>query len=220
MMRVLITREESEPLSTLLTGVGAVPVHEPLIELSATGLVPPGSSVDVVLVTSAAVVRFVPNLSQIIGQARVIAVGARTQDALEHCGVTVSAVGTRGGLDAIKLASIKPEETAWYVGAEEPSKALGLALEQQGWLRWPVYRNRAVDAAGNEPIQLDAVDIITFTSGSAVHAYVARFGLPQAAVVVIGSSTATVAETLGVTVNVVAAKPTMESLAEGVQTLL
>jgi uroporphyrinogen-III synthase len=220
MMRVLITREEAEPLSILLTEVGVVPVHEPLIELSATGIEPPGHYVDVVLITSAAVVRFVPNLSKAIGKARVVAVGARTKDALEHCGVTVSAVGSMGGLGALDLASIKPGETAWYVGAEEPSMALGMALEQEGWIRWPVYRNRFVATTKSESIQAEPVDIITFTSGSAVHAYVDRFGLPMAAVAVIGPSTASVASTLGVHVDVVASTPTMESLVEAIQTLL
>jgi uroporphyrinogen-III synthase len=219
MMRVLITREAAEPLSTLLRDVGATPIHLPLIELSATGARPPSSVPDAVLVTSAAVVRFVSDLAGTIGQARVVAVGPRTKDALEASGVEVAVVGSQGGLDAVNLASLKPGETAWYVGAEQPSIDLCAALDQAGWIRWPVYRSNAPDGSTIGRVEPDAVDVVTFASGSAVQAYVDRFGTPVAPVAVIGSSTASMAKSLGVSVNVVARTPTMESLVAAVRTL-
>ncbi|MAY80994.1 MAG: hypothetical protein CL930_09450, partial [Deltaproteobacteria bacterium] len=189
MMRVLITREMAEPLFSLLHHAGAEPVHLPLIELVSTNANPPSLAPDVVLVTSASVVRFVPNLAEKIGQARVVAVGDRTKKSLEMAGVSVTAVGCEGGVSAVALASLKAGETAWYVGAEEPSIGLDEALRQDGWLRWSVYRNVPPHSSAGSAVQQDDVDIVTFASGSSVRAYVELFGTPSAPVVVIGPST-------------------------------
>ncbi len=211
MPTVLITREHAEPLSDLLAERGVASTHVPMLRLTATGALAPSGSPRQVLVTSAAAVRFAPRLSEVVRGADVVAVGPATAAALEAVGVTVTSVGTSGGLAALSM--LQPETGAlWYIGAEQPSPGLAAALAQTAIHRWPVYGAEVL------PVSVDssAIDAVVFTSGRTIEAYVQANGLPDVPVAVLGPTTQGVAESLGVSVAVCAEQPTLVALADAV----
>ena len=215
MSRILVTREFAEPLAGLLVARGFDVVHVPLVALEPTHVGPPDSSPTVVVVTSAAVARFVPGLRRYIGGARVVAVGPVTADSLVSVGVEVADVGTQGGLGALARLQLKTGDVAWYVGAEKPSRQLAMALDEQDFQRWPVYRNICPEGSSNEVAVAD-FDGIAFTSGSAVQAFVEARGVPDCPVIALGHTTGEVATGLGVTVSAIAEHPSLEKLADAV----
>jgi len=217
-MRTLITRENPEPLAGQLSGLGLDSIHVPLVMLEATGLKPPPGVPEWALVTSAAVTRFAPQLDQILGNSKVVAVGNQTADALEGVGIKVAKVGEAGGIEALGLVGLVVDELCWYVGAEHPSVGLKEAMERRGVLHWPVYRN-CVPKDAVERLHSATYDCVTFASGSAVRAFVGSVGVPRVPVVVLGPSTKQAAESLGVRVAGMAAEPTMQSLAAAVNQL-
>ncbi len=213
MARVLITRESAEPLARCVRALGHTPVHIPLIELESTGEAPPLGCPGAVLLTSKATVRFVPNISDIIGQARVFAVGSATAAALRGCGIEPEYVGTSGGIVALHtLLAAAPEETVWFIGAREPSPQLERGLKDASAVSWHVYRNDRPDGY-ESTLECCDVDVITFTSASAVRAYVDVLGPPEGPVVVIGETTAAAARDAGARQVEVARDHTMEELA-------
>ena len=115
-LRVLITRESAEPLQGLLVQGGVEVVHVPLVAISATGAPVPSVSPDVIVVTSAAVVRCVPDLSMLLPDAPVAAVGEATASALDIIGIRSTWVGTTGGGDLIEGLP-DPQASLLYVGA-------------------------------------------------------------------------------------------------------
>jgi uroporphyrinogen-III synthase len=191
-------------------------VHVPLVALRATQRVPPDGRPTVALVTSAAVVRFVPRLAEHLDGARVVAVGQQTATALERAGVVIGSVGTSGGVDALGLLNVQVGDVAWYVGAEAPSDGLDTALKSTQIERWPVYVNEAPSGV-SERLAAAEFDCITFASGSAVRTFVAALGVPSDPVIVLGRSTRVVAESLGLAVAAVASKPTMSALVDAVE---
>ena len=217
MQSVLITSERDEPLASLLREAGFGSVHFPLVRLEATHEPPPAGYPSSVVITSAAVIRFIPDLKQYIGDATVVAVGSATASALRTAGVGVDRVGESGGVEAVSL--VRPSElaTCWYIGAAQPSAGLVAALTEQGIVRWAVYRN-----VGCEPVLAmmhEGFDVICFTSGSAVRSYFSSHGVPRQPVVVLGRSTADVAEELGMRVWRVADRPTLKSMVEAISSL-
>ena len=89
MLRVLITRATAAPMASMLRAAGAVPVHAPLLDLQPTGEPAPPGRPDIALITSAATAAAVPDLAQVLGGCRVVAVGLKTAAALEQHGVKV-----------------------------------------------------------------------------------------------------------------------------------
>ena len=218
MARILITREHAAPLSALMVDAGLRPVHIPLIRREATAAAVPDLAPDAVLVTSAAVTRFVPDLKRQIGDARVVAVGAATAQALIAARIQPSGVGQAGGIEALDRLAVGPGEVIWYIGAEQPSARLAMALESAKVHRWSVYRTvyRTHNATS---LRAADVSVVTFCSGSAVRAYVAAVGVPRCPVVVLGDSTAREADACGIRVAAVAAAPTLASLVDAVVAL-
>ena len=212
---MLITRERAEPLRSMLADQGHDCDHVPLIALRATAFPPPAGAPDAALITSASVSRFVPHLKKILGSAKVVAVGESTATSLSTIGVSVHRVGHGGGLAALELLDELAPTQGWYVGAEEPSEGLGEALKQRSLISWAVYRNE-VPGGIEMALRRSNFDAITFTSGSAVHAFVDAVGLPQVPVIVIGQSTRKVAESLGVQVTSSALEPNLASLVRAV----
>jgi uroporphyrinogen-III synthase len=217
MQSVLITSEREEPLASLLRDAGFKAIHCPHVRLEATHEQPPAGSPSVVVITSAAVPRFVPNLKEYIGAATVVAVGAATASALMAAGIDVGRVGEVGGVEAVGLVSPSELEGCWYIGAEYPSPGLTAALERKEIVRWSVYRN-----VGCEPVLAamdNGYDVICFTSGSAVRSHFRFHGVPSQPIVVLGPSTAEVAEEHGMRVRRVADRPTLKSMVDAVSSL-
>ena len=196
MAQVLITREFAQPLAGLLVANGHGVVHVPLVELVATGNEKPSVAPDAVLVTSQAVARFVPELAGCIGQARTAVVGQATASALRRVGVHAEYVGSAGGLDALAGLDIGQGECVWFIGAEDPSPKLAERLERLGVHRWSVYVNRVPVDAAKRLTQAD-YDVVTFTSASAVTAFVDGGGDVSTLAVVIGTTTEAAARSHG-----------------------
>ena len=218
-MKILITRESAEPLSSMLEEHGLETTHVPCVQLLATGLpAPHGPPPDAVLISSAAVVRFLPNLAAVIGNARVVAVGPSTANALVAQSVAVDNVGTQGGREALELLLQEGAVNPWYVGAKEPSEGLAAALRKTNLRRWSVYEN-VVPPDLSAKLSDESYDIVVFTSGSAVRAYVDAVGVPSVPVIVLGNSTKWVARDQGLTVDAVAENPTMAALVSAVRSV-
>lgn len=216
--RIAVTREHAEPLAGMLREAGAVPVHVPLLRLEATGAVAPAGRPDGVLVTSAAVARFVPDLRDRIGGSSVVAVGRKTARALERIGVHVAGTASDGGAEAVRrIDALLPEgAVAWYVGAEAPSPEVEEALERlvRPVRRWAVYRNLRPERAAAELRAALPLDVVTLASGSAARAWVEAGGPKDVAVAVIGRSTAKAARAVGLWVEAVAPEPSLEGLVQ------
>jgi len=182
------------------------------VELKPTEARPPSGAPDAALITSASVARFVPDLAARLGAARVVAVGPQTAGALHKLGVHVDGVGRAGGVEALDLLNPAEGEDAWYVGARAPSAALLKALDEKGFRRWSVY-DTVVPVGLKERLRHHPYDMVVFTSGSAVRAYVDAMGAPSVPVAVLGQTTSMEAAALGVKVTRVAAEPTLAALA-------
>ena len=196
MARVLITREHAQPLADLLVASGHGVTHVPLVELVATGLPRPSAAPDAVLMTSQAVARFAPDLADCIRQARTAVVGQATASALRCIGVHTHYVGTAGGLDALAGLEVTPQECVWFIGALHPSPKLAERLDRLGVHRWSVYENRVpVDA--KRRLKMAEYDVVTFTSSSAVAAFVNEGGDVHTPAVVLGATTETTARRAG-----------------------
>jgi len=218
MGRILITREHAEPLGSLIGEVGHDVVHVPLFTLEGTGAEMPGWRPDAVLVTSAATARFASGLSMVAAGADVFAVGLATADALAGVGISASSIGSGGGAEALELMLARGYRRCLYVGAAVPSAGLDAALSEARVERWAVYRNQRAPGAESE-LRNAEFDLVTFTSGSAVEAFVDAVGPPGVPAVVLGPSTRAAADARGVAVAAVASEPTLEALADAVRRL-
>ena len=215
MPTILITSERSELLSKMLTHRGFDVLHVPLVTLSGTGIRAPDGAPDDVLVTSAAVARFVPDLADQIRGARVFAVGPATASALQKIGVDIHHVGDSGGVEALKHLEATKGKLKWYIGAKEPSAELEQALRDTRVEHWPVYATTPlVDPDALTSLRADGV---CFTSGSAVKSFVQSAGVPRFSVFTIGPTTSMVAQQLGIRVTAMADRPSLTSLADAVQ---
>jgi len=216
----MITRAAAAPMDSMIRAAAAVPVHVPLLELLPTGQPPPTGCPDIALITSATTAGIVPGLAQQLAGSRVVAVGRKTAAALERGGVTVHTVGTAGGAQAVSLVttlwSAEPAGRIWSIGARALSPQLRQALDDAPWpfTHWPVYTNAPPSNAGSALAAVMPVDVVTFASGSAARTFAEHGALGGARVVVIGPSTAADVRAAGLTVDAVAAQPSLEALVE------
>lgn len=209
--RVLVTREELQPLGAALEARGLVPLHLPLVHLRPTGAPPPCPAPAQVLLTSAAGVTLAPGLREWVGSAVVVAVGAATAAAARAAGLAVAVVATGSGADA--LAQLDPTlGPTVFVGAAEPAPAVSAALATQALLHWPVYAREEGPPPG-VPVPAELA-LVTLASPSAARAWARLVGPSGPSVVVIGATTAEAARAAGLVVAGVAARPDLEALAE------
>ena len=199
---------------------GVTVIEVPLVGFEATGCaLPEVGPQDVVAYTSVNGVRFGGALAR--GAVRVVAVGPSTARALEQLGRPPDLVPDRalGSALAESLGSsisgcrvLLPRAEVVPPGLEQRLRDLGAEP-----VPVPVYRNVLPEDASAGLAGLDAVDAITFASGSAARHFVEAGGrIAGARVVVIGPSTARACEALGFDVAVVADPHTAEGLAEAV----
>ena len=214
-MRALITREYAEPLASMLATRRVSSIHVPCIRLVSTGNPCPVDCFESVLITSAAVVRFVPDVKNIIGSAKVFAVGHRTAASLTSNAVEVTYAGNGGGLEALEYMLAQTSSNQLHIGAKDPSPGLKLALMENRIDSWAVYKN-TVPAGLQGELSQCMYDAVVFTSGSAVRAYVDAVGTPTVPTVMLGRSTCSRAEALGVEATAVAREPTLEALVDAV----
>lgn len=189
-------------------------MHVPMLRLVGMGAQAPSGRPDHVLVTSAAAVRFATGLSEAVSEAKLVAVGPATAAALESAGLRVHLVGRSGGIAALEM--IPAGSCVWYVGAQQPSVGLDIALRARQVTRWAVYRAEMRPVV----VQDEGLDAVVFTSGRTIEAYVQANGVPRLPVVVLGPTTRGVADRLGVHVEACADEPTLNRLADAVASLL
>ena len=220
--RVLMGREQAEPLAGMLRAWGAAPVHVPMVELGATRFPPPHGRPDLLLVSSAATVRFAPQLAALGAPA--VAVGPATAAALQAIGVAVIAQGAEGGAAAVSL--LQEHRTvrggggmAWFVGAARPSAELQAALVRlpaESWRHWPVYDNQPADGLAARLEAVGPVDAVVLTSGTMATAWVHAGGpvhAAQALRIALGESTRAALVGVGWPPHAVSVTPTLPALA-------
>jgi uroporphyrinogen-III synthase len=215
--RVLITREIAEPLRGLLEAAGLQVVHVPLVLLQPTGRRAPMSSPAFVVVSSAAVVRFVPDLALRLRGVPIVAVGAATAGALEAIGLQATWVGESGGEALLGLLP-DPAAPLWYIGALQPSVGVRAALDRHGGPveHWAVYENHTPAGATEALAEVGAVDLVVLTSPSAASRYAAMSGDTAVPAAVIGEATARAARDAGLQVCAQPEVPGTEALAAAV----
>lgn len=219
--RVLITREIAEPLRGLLEAGGVQVVHVPLVVLQPTGRSAPMSSPDVVVVSSAAVARFVPDLALRLKGIPIAAVGRATAGALEAIGLQPAWVGDSGG-EALFGLLPDPSACLWYIGAQQPSRGVRAALDRHAGpvAHWAVYENHIPPGASEVLAEVGAVDLVVLASPSAASRYAAMSGDTAVPAAVIGEATSRAARDAGLQISAQPEVPGTEALAAAVLAVL
>ena len=157
---------------------------------------------------------------------KLAAIGPGTRDALLARGLAVDVLPERfvaeGLLEALRERGDMDEARVLYIAAEGARDVLPAGLAELGAVVRMVRAYRAVpDGAGadalRERLTSGSVDLVTFTSASAVRAYVDAVGLHLAALapaVTIGPVTSEAARDAGLTVALEAATSTIPGLVE------
>lgn len=228
--RIVTTRDRPGVLDEALTGLGATVVHVSLLEIVDEPSVDlsPGSArfddVDWVVVTSQhGAARVAPALAA-RGHLRTAAVGTRTAEVLTaRSGRPVDVVPARQTAADLVVAMPDPapgSDRVLVAQGDLAASDLADGLGRRGYRVAAVvaYRTRHRDVPVDERRSVAGADAVVFASGSAVEAWVRVFGSGTPPhVVVIGPTTAAVADSLGVAVTAVAAEHSVDGI---VRTLL
>lgn len=223
--RIAITREQPGELADRLREHGAIPIHLPLIQSvpilpnpvleDALSRLP---TFDWVIFTSANAVRFTVRREHLERWQRIkiAAVGTKTAEAVRSIGLKVDLVPVQQ--EAASLPALIPAGHILIPQAEQPAAALPIPHAE----KIPVYRtvSNSPDSEQLAKFQ-NGVDALTFASPSAVHAFVAHFGVIESVkIVCIGKTTAQAATLAGLTVHAIAAQPSPEALIAALLTIL
>ena len=163
-----------------------------------------------------------------LGNARICAVGEKTVAALDQVGIRADYVPSqyRGAVLAAELEGVKGQKIL-LPRASIAADDLPNGLRDRGAIvdAIPIYETVKAGAEGREALEADLhngrIDMVTFTSSSTVTNFLEMFDshslavlLDQAHIAVIGPSTAATVEAHGLTVDIVAKKASVETLAE------
>jgi uroporphyrinogen-III synthase len=166
---------------------------------------------------------------EIVGRARVVAVGGATAEALSSSGVAVDLVPDDFTAAGVATA-LGPGTGSVLVprAADAPAAALD-PLRSEGWQvdEAVAYRTEIGGDAGEaEAVRQRGFDVVTFTSGSTARGFAAIVGVARAGlapgdpgerkVACIGPATAKVATGLGFRVDAIAAEHSAEGLVQAV----
>jgi uroporphyrinogen III methyltransferase/synthase len=231
--RVLVTRpaEQAARLSSALRAVGAEAIEVPVIEIGEPGdggdalsaLVGRLGSYDWVVVTSAnGAGRLLAALrdARDLGGVLVAAIGPGTAAALRAGNVKADLVPERfvaeGLLDAFPAPPAGRAGRVALVRAAVARDVLPDGLRARGWEVDVVeaYRTLPVEPTAARRELVSSADVVTFTSSSAVQAFVDAYGresVPQV-VASIGPITSSTARAAGLTVAVEAEEHTVDGL--------
>lgn len=164
-----------------------------------------------------------------LAHVKIAVIGSGTGEALLRCGLAADVVPERfvaeGLLEALREREDLVGARVLYLSAEgsrqvlpEGMETLGAAVEVV-----PLYRSVPHEAEAAEPLRTalakDEVDLVTFTSASTVHGFVATVGEELARrvpAVSIGEVTSAAARDAGITVAREAAEATLDALVEAV----
>ncbi len=238
-VRVVVTRsaDKADTLSRPLAALGAEVIEMPATRVELLDTAPvlavlrKLSRYQWLVFTSQNAVTFFWQLMQQAGQdasalsgLRVAAVGPATASALQALGITVAVTPQRFVAEALLEALRQRDDVqgsrVLYLVARGAREVLPVGLRQLGATVdvTPLYQS-VPDAAGaaalRERLLRGDVDLITFTAGSTVRAFVEVVGVDAAAragIVSIGPITSAVVRELGLEVRAEAAPSTVEGL--------
>ncbi len=237
---VAVTRPKPQApeLVRLLAGAGASPVEVPLVEITdaddaGQALRAAVAGIDeydwVVLTSRNGAERFCGALGDAarLGGVQLAAVGRATAAVLQQAGLNVALVPEQqvaeGLLDAFATAPAGGGRLL-LPRAAQGSDVFSDGARRKGWVVDDVasYQTVAAQVSGAQLETLAAVDVVTFTSSSAVAAFVELFpvGAETQIVACIGPSTAATARGLGLKVQVQAADHSLEGLVDALGELL
>lgn len=231
--RIVTTRDRPGVLDEALAALGATVVHVPLLEIVDEPSVDlsPGSArfddIDWVVVTSQhGAARVAPALA-VRDRLRAAAVGTRTAEVLAGgSGRPVDVVPARQTATDLVVAMPEPtpgSDRVLVAQGDLAASDLVDGLRHRGYRVDAVvaYRTRHRDVSVDDRRSVAGADAVVFASGSAVEAWVRTFGSGAPPhVVVIGPTTAAVADSLGVAVTTVAAEHSVDGLVASLLTEL
>lgn len=231
--RIVTTRDRPGVLDEALAALGATVVHVPLLEIvdePSVDLSPDSArfdDIDWVVVTSQhGAARVAPALA-VRGRLRTAAVGARTAEVLSGgSGRPVDVVPARQTAADLVVAMPEPtpgSDRVLVAQGDLAASDLVDGLRHRGYRVDAVvaYRTRHRDVSVDERRSVAGADAVVFASGSAVEAWVRALGVGAPPhVVVIGPTTAAVADSLGVAVTAVAAEHSVDGLVASLLTEL
>jgi uroporphyrinogen-III synthase len=225
--RVLVTRERPGELAVMLAARGAEVVHLPLI--SVIEPVDGGAGLraalehldrfDWLMVTSPAGAERVGGAAAAFPRVRLAAVGTATAAALrvtsDRSADLVPAVQRADHLAEEFIARVDSPQRVLIAHADRAAPTLSSALRDAGHDVVEVVAYRTIDVAPDIEAfaAIDDADAVVFASGSAVESWCRTVGDRRPpVVVVIGPTTAAVAERLGLAVTGVATEHSLEGL--------
>ena len=242
--RIVVTRasEQASGLVQLLTECGAEAIEMPVTRIEALDFAPLRGVVarlgdyDWVVFTSQNGVRIFWDAmtsygagSRTMYDVKVVGVGPATVSALEDRGITLTVRPKRfvaeGVLEAMLATGQVKGAHVLYAAAEGAREVIPKGLEAHGASvdRVDIYRSVPTTEGGaamRERINHEDIDLVTYTAGSAVRAFVDAVGLDAARHVgaaTIGPVTSELARGLGLTVVAEAVSPTVEGLVQAIE---
>jgi uroporphyrinogen III methyltransferase / synthase len=241
--RIVVTRasEQASELVGLLSEYGAEPIEMPVTRIEPLDFAPLRDIIarlgdySWVVFTSQNGVRIFWDAmttygagSRSLHDMRVVGVGPATASALEERGITLSVHPSRfvaeGVLDAIVSSGSMEGARVLYAAAEGARDVIPKGLEEKGASvdRVDIYRSVPETSGATvmrARIEREEIDLVTYTAGSAVRAFVSAVGADTAKRVgaaSIGPVTSEVARGLGLDVVVEAREPTMRELVNAI----
>ena len=232
-LKVVVTRAEGVATSRIeqrLSSLGASVIAAPSIEI--TDPVGGGSElVDavgyierfdwIVFTSQNAVDRFFGALDDTrrLGAVRIAAVGTGTEAAVRAHGVGVDLVPTRAVADALVADFPSGSGAVLFPKGDRASSVVEEGLSAKGWLVSAIVVYRTVPSTVDvDHVLLRGAQLITFTSGTTVEGFLAKYGADLLPSVIgsIGPVTSSVIKNLGLQVGFEAKRHDLEGLCEAV----
>jgi uroporphyrinogen-III synthase len=236
-------REQADGLESRLRARGAIPIVFPAIRFA-----PPAdnyaaldatlqqlATFDWAIFTSVNGVTHVCQRLEVLGldvsalaQVHLAAIGPATAEALAARGLTAAVMPERYVAEALLEALPNPAGQRFLSPRADIARdalRLGLQAARAEVVEVPAYHTVCVEPSEEALVALDTgVDVLTFTSSSTVHNFVAQVGRARAKamadgarVAVIGPITADTARELGLRVDIVATTYTIAGLVEAIE---
>lgn len=225
--RIVVTREHAGQLGRRLAEMGADVVHVALIETvepedggdELAGAFARLDEYDWVVVTS-------PNGARRVAKAvtqtsapliAVACVGEATADVLRTRGHEPRLVPAVACLDGLLDVFPRGPGRVLVARADRADPRLVVGLQERGWTVDEVvaYRTLAREPSADERSSVAGADAVVLASGSAAQAWTAAFGTDHGyEVIVIGPSTAAVANGAGLIVDAIATHPSIDGIVQ------
>lgn len=209
--QILITQEQSKPISDILEDHGIPYIHIPTFSYRSLEEREGSPLPNIVIVTSARTFHYCSNSEKWAGK-KVYVVGPKTADAARGVGVIPEFVGQFGGRDLVEKAQRdNPGETFLHVGGRALAEPLKIALASVPHVRQIVY-----EQISNPRILTFKISpaIITVSSPNSAEYLSENETFRGVPCICIGQTTAKHAVNCGLKVHSIASQMTLESLGQ------